>query len=207
MAGTGILYDYKPIAKGNSGGSITIDWRNSTVQSVTLTAACTFTFTAPASGQLLCLIVSQDSTGNFLITWPGTVTGAPTYTRTLSNTSRLLFLWDGTSYNYLGSSTQLAIIPDTGTTRTLIASDANGYIYCSNAAGMAITIPNSVFLPGDTVYFEQGGAAVVTVAAGSGVTLNKPASKAASTSELNAVIGLVFRTTSIATLVGAMADA
>lgn len=205
--GTGILYNYTPNALGNSGSSKTVDWRVSTFQTITLTAACTLTFTAPPSGSRLTLLITQDSTGR-VITWPASVVGTPPiYLRNPSAVTQIEFEYDGTNYRCVSSTAQCAPFTDANTSRNLVAGDAGAYIYVSDAAGCTFTIPDAVFTAGDVVMFEQGGAGVVTISAGSGVTLNKPATKAATSSEQNSVIGIVFRTASIATLFGAMADA
>lgn len=68
---------------GNSGAAKTINLANGNVQRVTLTADCTITLTAPASGayRSLMLYVFQDGTGGWTITWPVAVkwgtAGAP----------------------------------------------------------------------------------------------------------------------------------
>ncbi len=98
MSGTGILYDYKLLANGNSTGSFTIDWRKSTTQSLTLTADCTLTFTAPANGAYVYLELIQDSTGGRTVTFPGTVTPTNAINPAASSTTPLMMLYDGTSY-------------------------------------------------------------------------------------------------------------
>lgn len=59
---------------GPSGSTKTIDWGNGNKQFVTMSANCTFTFTAPAGTCNLVLKVSQDATtGNKVATWPAAV--------------------------------------------------------------------------------------------------------------------------------------
>ena len=63
----------------------------------------------------------------------------------------------------------------TGTTYTLVLSDAAKLIRCNNAAAITLTIPpNSsvAFDVGTIITVEQQGAGVITVAPGSGVTIN-----------------------------------
>jgi hypothetical protein len=63
----------------------------------------------------------------------------------------------------------------TGTTYALVLGDAGGLVACSNAGAVTVTIPpqsDVAWATGTIVYVEQAGAGQVTVAAGSGVTLN-----------------------------------
>lgn len=94
-----------PVADGNSGATFTTDWTKGATHKVTLTANCTFTFTAPigmVGNENLTLYVTQDGTGSRTATWPATVkwTGAaaPTLTTTAAAVDIITFKWDGTSY-------------------------------------------------------------------------------------------------------------
>lgn len=60
----------------SSGSALTVNYANGAVQDVTLTAACTFTLSAPPSGsaQTMILLLRQDATGGRTVTWPGSVT-------------------------------------------------------------------------------------------------------------------------------------
>lgn len=81
---------------GNSGSAITINIANGNVQKVTLTANCTITLTAPASGayRSLMLYVFQDGTGSRTITWPGSVSwgssGAPVLSTAATRMDKIL---------------------------------------------------------------------------------------------------------------------
>ena len=88
---------------GNSGSADTIDWNSAQKQRSTLTANCTYTFTAPTSGVgnfLLKLV--QGGAGSFTATWPATVKwpggSAPTLSTTPGDIDILSFYYDGTSY-------------------------------------------------------------------------------------------------------------
>ena len=87
---------------GNSSTADTIDWRVSNKQKSTLTANCTFTFTAPTKPCSLVLKLAQDGTGSRTVTWPATVhwSGgiAPTLTTTASRIDIITFYWDGSTY-------------------------------------------------------------------------------------------------------------
>lgn len=59
----------------------------------------------------------------------------------------------------------------TGTTYTLVATDANKLVQLNNASAITLTIPPSVFSVGQSVDLYQLGAGQVTFAQGSGVTI------------------------------------
>lgn len=59
----------------------------------------------------------------------------------------------------------------TGTTYTPVSGDANKLITLSNASGITLTLPPSVFTAGQTFDIQQIGAGQVTFAQGSGVTI------------------------------------
>lgn len=81
---------------GNSGAAKTVDLTNGNIQKLTLTADCSITLTAPASGayRSLLLYVFQDATGSRLITWPATVqwgaAGAPTLSTAAGKMDKVL---------------------------------------------------------------------------------------------------------------------
>ena len=72
----------------------------------------------------------------------------------------------GSSSSILGINTQ------TGTTYTLVAGDLNDLVTMSNASGITLTLPPSVFSANDTINIAQFGAGQVTFAQGAGVTIN-----------------------------------
>ncbi len=94
-----------PVANGNTGAAFTIAWPSGASQKATLTANCTFTFTAPIgilANDNLTLYLTQDGTGGRTATWPATVkwvgAAAPTLTTTAGATDIVVFKWDGTNY-------------------------------------------------------------------------------------------------------------
>ena len=60
----------------------------------------------------------------------------------------------------------------TGTTYTLVASDAGKLVTLTNAAAITLTVPGSTFTAGQRVDCLVAGAGMVTATAGSGLTLN-----------------------------------
>ena len=60
----------------------------------------------------------------------------------------------------------------TGTTYTLALTDADNVVTASNTSAITITVPPSVFAPGDRITIIQKGAGQVTFAQGAGVTIN-----------------------------------
>jgi hypothetical protein len=95
---------YSPInAKGNSGtGTVTFNWNDGNIQTVTLTGNCTFAFSNPQSGASYQIIITQDGTGGRTITWP-TIhwegRTVPTLTGTLNSKDIVTVTYDGTNYN------------------------------------------------------------------------------------------------------------
>ena len=76
----------------------------------------------------------------------------------------------GTSLNGINAQT--------GTTYTLVGTDTAKLVTCSNASAITVTVPPNASVAhnvGDPVYVAQTGASQVTLAPGSGVTLNNPA--------------------------------
>jgi hypothetical protein len=93
---------------GDSGAADTIDWNNGNGQKSTLTASCTYTFTAPTSGVArLQLRVIQGGTGSYTVTWPATVkwqaNTAPTLSTAVGSVDIITFWWDGQYYRGVAS--------------------------------------------------------------------------------------------------------
>ena len=88
----------------------------------------------------------------------------------------------------------VAINEQTGTTYELVLADAAKLIRCNNASAFTLTVPpnSSVAFPtGCVVSVSQAGAGQVTVAPGSGVTLNKPSTHQLKTATQYAQLTLV----------------
>ena len=66
---------------------------------------------------------------------------------------------------------QLQFNAQTGTTYTLVVGDLNKLVTCSNASGITLTVPPSVFSAGNQIHIQQIGAGQVTFAQGAGVTI------------------------------------
>jgi len=92
-------------ATANTSTAYTIDLANGTVQILTLTGNCTFTFPTAAAGKSFILLLKQDGTGSRTATWPSAVKWpagtAPTITSTASKLDKYIFTSDGT--NWYGS--------------------------------------------------------------------------------------------------------
>ncbi len=78
-------------------------------------------------------------------------------------------------------STTLSINSQSGTSYTLVIGDSiNTLVRCNNASAITLTLPpnSGVSIPvGSVISIEQQGAGIVTVAPGSGVTINTTARK------------------------------
>jgi hypothetical protein len=90
----------------NTSTAYTIDLANGTVQILTLTGNCTFTFPTATAGKSFILLLKQDGTGSRTATWPAAVKWpggtAPTITSTASKADKYVFTADGT--NWIGSN-------------------------------------------------------------------------------------------------------
>lgn len=86
----------------NTGTTYTIDLANGTLQILTMTGNCTFTFPTAVAGKSFLLLLKQDGTGSRLATWPAAVKwpsgSAPTLTTTANRLDRLSFVSDGTNW-------------------------------------------------------------------------------------------------------------
>ena len=67
--------------------------------------------------------------------------------------------------------TTLSFNAQTGTTYTLVASDSAKLVTLSNASGITLTVPPSIFSTGNQIHIQQIGAGQVTLAQGAGVTI------------------------------------
>jgi len=65
----------------------------------------------------------------------------------------------------------LAFNAQTGTTYTLVAADSGKLVSLSNAAGITLTVPISVYAAGEQINIIAIGAGQVTLAAASGATI------------------------------------
>lgn len=84
----------------NTGTAYTIDLDNGSVQLLTLTGNCTYTFPTATAGRSFLLVQTQDGTGGRTVTWPAAVkwpaSVAPILTSTASKADVFAFTADGT---------------------------------------------------------------------------------------------------------------
>jgi len=90
------------VATANTGTAYTINLANGTVQVLTLTGNCTFTFPTATAGRSFMLLLKQDGTGSRTVTWPAAVKWpggtAPTITSAANKTDKFVFTADGSSW-------------------------------------------------------------------------------------------------------------
>lgn len=72
--------------------------------------------------------------------------------------------------------TTLSFNAQTGTTYTLVAADLGKLVTLSNASGITLTVPPSIFATGNQINVQQIGAGQVTLAQGAGVTITSTGS-------------------------------
>jgi len=84
------------------GATITVNWNNSNVQSVTMAGNRTYVFNNPKDGARYSIIIKQDAVGSRTATWPATVKWAggvaPVLTVTANKYDIVTFIWDGANY-------------------------------------------------------------------------------------------------------------
>lgn len=118
--------------------------------------------------------------------------------------SAMRTLGNGVDTTVFSNSTQVARNAQTGTTYTLALTDAGGFVDLSNASAITLTVPpnSSVNFPANTrIDLIQAGAGQVTVAAGSGVTINSKGSALKLTGQWSGAT-LVQRSTNSWVLIG-----
>jgi hypothetical protein len=88
------------VVTANTSTAYTISIATGTLQILTLTGNCTFTFPTPTAGQSFTIFLKQDATGGRTATWPASVqwpsSTAPTITSTISKGDKFVFTADGT---------------------------------------------------------------------------------------------------------------
>ena len=88
------------VVVANTGTAYTINIVNGTVQILTLTGNCTYTFPTPTAGKSFTLLQLQDATGSRTVTWAASVkwpsSTSPTITGTASKGDKFVFTADGT---------------------------------------------------------------------------------------------------------------
>ena len=84
----------------NTSTAYTVDLANGSLQILTLTGNCTFTFPTATAGKGFTMLLKQDGTGSRTVTWPSSVkwpaSTAPTITSTASKGDKFVFIGDGT---------------------------------------------------------------------------------------------------------------
>jgi hypothetical protein len=94
------------VATANTSTAYTIDLAGGSVQILTLTGNCTYTFPTPVAGKSFTLVQKQDATGSRTVTWPASVkwpaATAPTLTSTASKADKFVFTAIDSS-SWLGS--------------------------------------------------------------------------------------------------------
>lgn len=95
--------DYQEaVVTANTSTAYTISLSSGTVQILTLTGNCTFTFPTATAGKSFILLLKQDGTGSRTVTWPAAVKWpggtAPTITSTASKLDKYIFTSDGSSW-------------------------------------------------------------------------------------------------------------
>lgn len=119
-------------------------------------------------------ILSKASNTDLDYTWINNDTGDITGVTTGTDSGLAGGVTSGTANLRL----KLEFDAETGTTYTLVAANLNQLVTLNNASAITLTVPPSVFSAGDVISIAQIGAGQVTLAQGSGVTINSTGASA-----------------------------
>ncbi|NTW31240.1 MAG: hypothetical protein HGB12_01170, partial [Bacteroidetes bacterium] len=80
----------------------TVDWNKSNVQEITLSTYRTFTFINGKSGGVYTLLINQNTSGGWTVTWPANIKWAggiaPTLNTTANASAQIRFIFNGINY-------------------------------------------------------------------------------------------------------------
>lgn len=162
---------YSPVnAKGNSGsGTITFNWNDSNIQSITLTDDCTFAFSNPQSGGSYQIIVTQDGTGGRVVTLPSVTWqggSAPTLPTGANNKYILRLYYDGSVYygELVGYYAGGSFITDAPNDGLFYARKSQAW---AKLHGLAADVTGGVF-PASPLYIDPADGNIVEVYSGFG---------------------------------------
>jgi hypothetical protein len=140
--------DCTPVAHGDLGSTETFDPALGEIHTMTLTADCTPTLTAPdCDASFMEWWVTQDGTGGWEFVWPGSVTEEGTHDTTPGTTQRVLVDTPDGGTNYIatwtGGSSSL-IVKDEGTALATAATSIDfvgaGVVASGATAAKTVTI-------------------------------------------------------------------
>jgi hypothetical protein len=123
--------------------------------------------------------IFQAGTGIVTVSGSATLNGDPSTSTSGVGTQMTLINTATDTYYVLSPINGVTINNQTGTTYTLVASDAGGRVDMSNASANTLTIPSNASVPfpvGTVVNVRQGGAGATTVAISTD-TLVKPSTR------------------------------
>jgi hypothetical protein len=132
----------------------TISGSSNTISNISLTTGVTGTLPAANGG------TGITSLGTGIATFLGTPTSANLASAVTDEVGTGALVFSNIVFN-----------AQTGTTYTLVSTDANLLVTLNNSAAVTLTVPPSVFTTGQQINIQQIGAGQVTVQGGSGVTV------------------------------------
>jgi hypothetical protein len=154
---------------------------DSTTDTLTLTAGTGITLTTDASTDAITItnsVTAPNTFGTIAVSGQSSVVAdSTTDTLTLAAGTNITITTDASTdtVTIAGPSIYSAVRTQSGTTYTLVLGDAGDYIQTTSSTAVTITVPPQadVTWAADTeIYFEQNNTGQLTIAAGSGVTIN-----------------------------------
>ena len=161
---------YKVFANGNSlpASDINNNLMNQAIAVFTDATARDAAITLPVDGQFSYLTGTSNLTKYTGAAWEDAI--VPTGGLPLGgSTGQYLVKQSGTDYDSDWQELPVTTVSEQGTSRTIVAGDANSFIYSTNT--ITITIDDELAV-GQSINFIQNTAGAITFLAGSGITIN-----------------------------------
>ena len=154
-------------------------------------------YTPPAGTTVTTMMVPSNPTDGYTLVWSDASGGLVWAARE--------GIGGDIGQDTLTHSTPQTINAQTGTSYTLVASDAGKLVTCTNSGAITVTVPASTFSAGQRVDMAVLGEGMVTLV-GSGITLNPKAGLSLVSDAKFSAFTIYFLTATTAFVTGSMAE-